>query len=166
MSDGAGAHRAGLNRHVEIAVEQTIVADGRSGFAQRKDLGVRRGIVGRDRAVASPAYDSALAHDDRSDGNLAQRQRTLRFTERFFHPEFVGEGHGEEANAATGDWQPLGYSCRSMMRWIAVARPVVGSQSIRVAHKRTSLIAASKRAGMLVRKRARISSFCTPMTPS
>ena len=103
MSDSAGAHRAGLNRHVEIAVEQTIVADGRSGFAQRENLGVCRGIVGRERTVASPADDSALAHDDCSDGNLAQRQRTLRLTKRFFHPEFVGEGHGEEANAATRD---------------------------------------------------------------
>src|ERR1035437_4529402 len=72
MGDSSGAHRAGLNRHVEIAVEQTIVADGRSGFAQRKDLGVCRGIVGRKRTVASPAYDSAFAHDDRSDGNRSE----------------------------------------------------------------------------------------------
>src|ERR1035437_5487080 len=99
----ARAHRAGLNRHVEIAVEQAIVPDGRSGLPQRKDLGVCRGIVGGERAVASPAHDSSLAHYDRSYGNLAQRQRTLRFTERFLHPESVGKSHGDEANAATSD---------------------------------------------------------------
>src|ERR1039458_5838405 len=74
MSDSAGAHRAGLNRHVDFAVEQTVVADGRSGFTQREDLSVCRGIVGRKRTVASPAYDSALAHDDCSDGDLALRE--------------------------------------------------------------------------------------------
>src|ERR1017187_6280997 len=73
MSDSAGAHRARLDRHIEIAVEQTIVADGRSGFAQREDLGVCRGIVGGDRTVASPAHDSALAHH-RSEEHTSELQ--------------------------------------------------------------------------------------------
>ena len=49
---------------------------------------------------------------------------------------------------------------------IFLARPVASSQSTTTAQRRTSPVAASKRAGMLFRKRAMIISFCTPMTLS
>ena len=100
MSDGSGTHRARLDGHIEIAVEQTIVADGLPGFAQGKNLGVRRGIVGAERAIASPAYDAPVANDDSSDGHLAQRKRALRLAQSFFHPEFVGVGHGGRVNSS------------------------------------------------------------------
>ena len=101
MQDGADAHGAGLERDIQRAAGKPVVVFLPRRFAQRQNLGVCRGIAGSKRAVASSAYDSALAYDDCPDWNLAQRQRTLRLTKGFLHPEFVGEGHGEEANAAT-----------------------------------------------------------------
>src|SRR5271157_1131274 len=93
VRDGAGAHGAGLDSHVEIAIEQTIVAEGFSSFAQGEYFGVPCRIVGCERAVESAAYESSAVHDDRPDGNFAHRQGALCLAQRFFHPELVGEGH-------------------------------------------------------------------------
>ena len=93
MRDGSGTHRTGFDGYVEIAVEQAIVATGLSGFSKCKYLGVCRWIVAGERAITSAANDTTFAHDDRSDGNLSQRESALRFAQSFFHPEFVGVGH-------------------------------------------------------------------------
>src|SRR5271157_3683893 len=93
VRDGTGAHGAGLDSHVEIAIEQAIVADGPPRFSKCKYFGVRCRIVGCERAVESAAYESSAVHDDRPDGNFAHRQGALCLAQRFFHPELVGEGH-------------------------------------------------------------------------
>ena len=54
-------------------------------------------------------------------------------------------------------------SMKRRMRW---ARPVAPSQVMRVAHSFGLPLAASNLPGMPVRKRARTSSFSTPMTES
>ena len=60
VRDGPGAHRARLNRDVQIAIEQAIVADGLPGFAQREDLGMSRRIVRADRPIAAAPDHAAL----------------------------------------------------------------------------------------------------------
>src|SRR5271157_668892 len=89
VGHGASAHRTGFDSHVEIAIEQAIVADGFSSFAQCKYFSVRCRIVGCERAVESAAHDSSAVHDDRSDGNFAHREGALRLAQRFLHPDLV-----------------------------------------------------------------------------
>src|SRR3981081_1190856 len=55
---------------------------------------------------------------------------------------------------------------RSIRRSIRVARPVWSSHSTSTAHRRTSPLAASKRAGIPLRNLSITSSFFTPMTLS
>jgi len=98
VGDGAGAHRARLNRDVDVAIEQTIVADGEPGFAQGNDLGMRRRIIRSDRAIAAAPDDLAVAHDHRSDRHFAEREGTLRLAQRFFHEQLVRGGHALEGN--------------------------------------------------------------------
>jgi len=54
----------------------------------------------------------------------------------------------------------------SMMRWMLVERPVMGSQLISAAHILGLPLAASNLPGMPVRKRCSTNSFSTPMTLS
>jgi hypothetical protein len=95
VGDGAGAHRAWFNRDVQVAIEQAIVADGLAGFAQRQDLGVRRGIMSADGTVAAAADDAAVEDDNGAHRHFAQRKRAARFPQSFFHPELVRFGHKE-----------------------------------------------------------------------
>src|SRR5271157_328260 len=96
VRDGASAHGAGLDSHVEIAIEQAIVADGFSSFAQCKYFSVRCRIVAGERTVAPTAYNVSAVHDHCPDGNFAHREGALRLAQRFLHPELVGEGHSGE----------------------------------------------------------------------
>jgi hypothetical protein len=96
VGDGAGTHRARLEGHIKITIEQPVVTNGLPGLAERQDLRVRRGVVSAERAVASPAYDTRVADDDSADGHFAQGECTFCLAQGFCHPEFVGEGHGQE----------------------------------------------------------------------
>src|SRR5271157_4988001 len=93
VRDGSGAHGTGLYGHVKIAVEQPVVTCALPSFPQRQDLRMCCGIVRRDGLVTSAADNPAITHHNRSYGHLAQRERTLRFAQSFFHPQFVGVGH-------------------------------------------------------------------------
>ena len=86
VRDGAGAHRAGFDRDIQIAVQQAIIADRLRSFTKRQYFGMGRGIVGADRPIASPAYDLAIVDNNRANRNFAHRQRTLRLAKSFFHP--------------------------------------------------------------------------------
>jgi hypothetical protein len=55
MQHRADAHRARLERDVQVAVGQPVVARDLRGLAQCDDLGVRRGIVAADRLVEAGA---------------------------------------------------------------------------------------------------------------
>src|SRR6202007_3124714 len=93
VSDGSGAHRTGLNRHVNVAVEHPVIADGDSSLTQSDDLRVSRGVVQCHWAIATASDNLAIAHDYGSHRNLAERERTLRLAQGFFHEQFVSGGH-------------------------------------------------------------------------
>ncbi len=95
VGDCAGTHRAGLDRYVEIAIEQTIVAHGFSGFAQCKYFGMRRWIAVEERPVAPRPIMLPIMHNDGADRDFAHHQRALRLAQRFLHPKLVGDGHGK-----------------------------------------------------------------------
>ena len=89
MHDGAGAHRAGLQRDVKVAVRKTVVAERAGRITQRCDLGVCRGIISSDRSVAAAANDYTVAHDDGAYGHLAAILSESRECQRFTDPAFA-----------------------------------------------------------------------------
>jgi len=96
VGNRSGAHGAGLYRHVEIAIDQSVVAHYQPSFAQSLHFRVRRRVVVRYRAVATPSHDVAFAHHNRSHRHLAERQSTLRFAQRLLHEEFIRVRHEGE----------------------------------------------------------------------
>ena len=73
--DRPRAHRAWLERDVEVAIGQAIVAERRAGPADGEHLGMGRGSLERARAVAGGGKDSPVPHDGRADGDLAGAPR-------------------------------------------------------------------------------------------
>lgn len=71
MHDGAGAHHARLERHVERGAWKTVVAQAAPGGAQCLDLGVRARIAGRNVAVPAFADGLPVHHEDGADGHFA-----------------------------------------------------------------------------------------------
>ena len=69
--DRAGAHRAGFQRDIEIALADTLRGKRGAGKPDREDFGMRRGIVAFARAVACTCDDHAVMHDSSTDGHLA-----------------------------------------------------------------------------------------------
>jgi hypothetical protein len=94
MHHRAGAHGARFDCNQQFAVFQTVVSDGGSSFAQGHDFGVGGWIGIGDIAIPSAADNAAIAHDDRTHGNLSRLKRALGAAESFLHPEFVGGGLG------------------------------------------------------------------------
>jgi len=77
--------------------------------AQRDDLGVRRRVVGRDRAVVAGRDDLTGPRDDGADWHLAHQPGVLRLVQREPHGVLVGGreigfGHrgGSLGDAASG----------------------------------------------------------------
>ncbi len=89
----SSAHCTGLNRDIQVAIQQTVVANGLTSFAQGQNFSMSCGVVRADWPIASTANDSALVDHHRSDWNLSECQRPARFTKSFFHPEFVESRH-------------------------------------------------------------------------
>lgn len=86
----ADTHQAGLHRYVQRATGQSIVAHLLRGRAHRVDFGMRRGIEGADRAVASGANHEALGRDhDRANRNFAEPARAFGLREREAHCRLV-----------------------------------------------------------------------------
>ena len=79
VRDGAGAHGARLDRDVEIAIEESIVADGLSGFAQREDFGMSGGIVRTEGTIAAATDHPTLVNDDGSHRHFAKRESASSF---------------------------------------------------------------------------------------
>ena len=72
----AAAHkRAGLERHVEIAVRQPLAPSACAACADRQHLGMRGHVVKLARAVAGRGEDLAVAHQHRADRDLAAARR-------------------------------------------------------------------------------------------
>ena len=106
-----GAHRAGLERHIEaVAGGQAFAAQPRTGRAQREDLGMRRGIVELAGAIARPRHHLTLRiGDHRAHRHLAAGGGGARLLERDRHvaakthaPDCPGEGAFASAAFALG----------------------------------------------------------------
>ena len=70
--DCARAHRAGLQRDVEVAVDQPLGPDGLGGLPDRQDFGVRRRIAVGQRPVAGRGDHLVTPDDHASDRNFAR----------------------------------------------------------------------------------------------
>jgi hypothetical protein len=88
----AGAHGAGLERHVDIAIDEALGSDRGSRRAQRQHLSMRGRVMVGERAVALPRDDLAVAHDDAADRHLARSGRGARFGEGQVHVRLGHEG--------------------------------------------------------------------------
>lgn len=71
LNDGAGAHLAGFQSHIERAVLQPPVTDYPAGFVDGGNLGVsQRTLIGIAAVIATPDHFS-LVDDDAADGHFA-----------------------------------------------------------------------------------------------
>ncbi len=83
--DGGRAHGAGLEGDMQIAADETLVADGGAGRSDRQDFRVGRGVGEFARAVSRRGEEFSVAHDHRADGNLSPRRRRPRLLQRPSH---------------------------------------------------------------------------------
>ena len=97
VNQGARTHGARLDGHEHRAVEQAMVPDGPSGFAQGQDLRMSSWIVIRDIAVSGARDQLVLKKDHGSDRYFAERLGPARLAQSFFHPEFVGTSRHAQA---------------------------------------------------------------------
>src|SRR5436305_1796553 len=68
---GGGAHRAGLQRDVKVAVDQPLGAEACGGLADRQHFGMRRWVVVAQRTVAGTSHYRTVADDHATDRDLA-----------------------------------------------------------------------------------------------
>jgi hypothetical protein len=90
VNHGASAHSAWFDCSKQLAVSQTMIAEGGTGFPQSNDLRVRSGIGIGQVPVPTAADELSGGDDNGSHGHLPGFQRALRGAKGFFHPEFVG----------------------------------------------------------------------------
>src|ERR1041384_4355488 len=69
------AHRARLDRRINVDTREPVVTDLPSGPAQRDDFGVRSGIAVSTRAVSENGDELIFTDDARADGHFAIRPR-------------------------------------------------------------------------------------------
>src|SRR3546814_15149906 len=78
VGDRARAHRAGLQRHIEVAAVEALVAELRGGGANRDDFGVRGRIVRFARAVVAFGDGLSVLDYDRAARHPAPFRRVSR----------------------------------------------------------------------------------------
>ena len=71
MKNRSGAHRTRLQRAIEIAPLQPVVAQNNSRRSQRDNFGVGGRIAIRNHAIPSGRKDLAIPDDNRADGYFA-----------------------------------------------------------------------------------------------
>ena len=90
MNEGAGAHRAWLERDVEGALLEAPRAERMRGGANRDHFGVRgRILVGLAQVEAFGEAKTVGPNDDAADRHFAERRSAVRQDQRFAHPLFV-----------------------------------------------------------------------------
>ncbi len=98
LHDRPGAHRAGLEGHVDDGVEQPPAPHARRGLLDGEQLGVSERALAHLTLVAGCADDLAVEHDHASDGHVAVVRGALGLTQRQAHEVLVagkvGAGHG------------------------------------------------------------------------
>src|SRR5690606_21744918 len=92
MHDRPAAHDAGLQRHIQCAAGQTVVAQCLRRIAQGHDFGMGRRIVPAYGLVVAAPDDLAVLDDDRTDGHLAEAAGGMRQFQRRAHELFVHAG--------------------------------------------------------------------------
>ena len=68
--DGGRAHGTGLERDIEVAIDQPLAADLVGGGADGENLGMRGRIAVGERPVPGGSYDFAVPHDHATDRHL------------------------------------------------------------------------------------------------
>ena len=90
MDHGPRAHDAGLKGDIQRSIEETIVAHGGSGGAQRHHLGMGAGIMVGNGPVPTLADGHAVLDDYGAHRYLALRLRALSVAQSMAHPMNVG----------------------------------------------------------------------------
>jgi len=78
VHNSPGAHRTGLNGHIKVTPIQAVISNPCGAGAQYQDLGVGSEIMQGDGAVMISGNDLAIAHQDRTYGNLPFPRRRQR----------------------------------------------------------------------------------------
>jgi hypothetical protein len=89
---GSGAHGARLDRYKQIAVCQAVIAESRSGFAQRDYFCVGSWVGVGQIAIESAPDDFAFVNYDCAYRNFTQVEGSLSGPQGLLHPKFVGFG--------------------------------------------------------------------------
>ena len=89
MDKGAGAHHARLFGHVEIAIHETPISDGRFGLRQREHLGMRRGVFEQLNLIVSAANYFTGSNNHRADRNFVGFARLCGQSESLAHKRFI-----------------------------------------------------------------------------
>ena len=90
QDDGAGAHRAGFEGHVEGAPFEPPIGEGGGGLGDRQHFGVGGRVAELFATVVGLGEDFAVAKDDRADGDLVFGRGGLGLADRLHHPRAVG----------------------------------------------------------------------------
>jgi len=89
VDHGSRAHGARFDGHKQVAVSQTVIAEGGSGLAQSDDFSVSRWIRVGQVAIESAADDFTFMNDDGPYRDFAHIERSLRSSQGLLHPQFV-----------------------------------------------------------------------------
>ena len=99
--DRPGAHRAGLERHVDRGLEQAPAAEPFGGLAQREHLGVRGGVAAELPLVARLAEHLVAARHHSPDRDVPVLGRPLRELQGAAHHRLV-DVHGRHGRNFSG----------------------------------------------------------------
>src|SRR3546814_4975860 len=84
VDDGAGAHHAGFERHVQRRISEPVIAKGLRRRAHRQHFSVRTRITHADRLVPAFADDAIAANDERSEEHTSELQSLMRISYAVF----------------------------------------------------------------------------------
>src|SRR5262245_32132806 len=87
------AHRAGLERYVEIAVDQPLGREHAGSLADRQQFAMGGWITIGEGAIVRPCDDRSVVHDHAADRHLAGRAGGTGLLEGFGHEGGLEDGH-------------------------------------------------------------------------
>jgi len=90
MDHGAGTHGAGLQRHIESAAQEPVVANRRRSRAQDDDFSVGCGVQVAQHAILTAGHDCAFADDNRANRHFAGLCGEAGLGERGLHEIEIG----------------------------------------------------------------------------
>jgi len=90
LDQGAGAHRAWLDRRIDRRASQPVITDFGGRHPDRDHLGMGGRIAISARSIAGDGDDFALPNDASAHRHLASRLSLARRAQGFAHPALVG----------------------------------------------------------------------------